>query len=93
MAERKVIYSDTFVKCYKSLPKTIKQKVLKQINLLLSDPQSPSLQIHRVHGTKGIWELYVDKKYRITFERSGNTYFFRVVGTHDILKKEEKRKS
>ncbi len=92
MAKRKIIYSETFVKCYGSLPKNIKRKVLKQIKLLLSDSRSPSLQVHKVHGTKGIWELYVDKKYRLTFEQNVGTYFFRVVGTHNILKKEEKRK-
>jgi len=90
VAKRKIIYSDTFVKCYKSLPEKIKQKVLKQIETLLTNPRSPSLQIHRVHGTNGIWELYVDRKYRITFERLEDAYFFRVVGTHDILKREER---
>jgi mRNA-degrading endonuclease RelE of RelBE toxin-antitoxin system len=90
MAKKKIIYSDTFVKCYSLLSKRVKQKVIKQIKILLSNSRSHSLQIHKIHGTKNIWELYIDKKYRLTFEQDSDTYFFRVVGTHDILKKEEK---
>ena len=89
MAKKRIIYSEIFAKYYSSLPKYIKQNVARQIKLLLSNPHSLSLQIHKIHGTKNIWELYVDKKYRLTLEQNSDTYFFRVVSTHDILKEEE----
>lgn len=77
----------TFKKDYKKLPAVIKDRVDKQLEYLISNPGHPSLNMHPIRGTKGIWEGYIDKQYRFTFEIEGDFYILRKVGSHDIIKK------
>ena len=88
----KITRTDTCKKCYKRLPEEKKKKVIKQISLLAEDPSHPSLNVHRIKGTGSIWECYVDRSYRITFERSEDEIILRVVGPHDIIGKEAKKR-
>ena len=77
-----------FHKAYQELPKTIQQKVDKQLALLASHPRHPSLQVKRIQGIRGIWEARVDLQYRMTFEMIGDAIYLRVVGNHDeVLKR------
>ena len=91
MAEKKVTFSRTFISCYDRLPKEIKNKVNKQIKMLCNNPDYPSLRVHKIKGTRNIWELRIDRKYRLTFEKIFEGYFFRVVGPHEIINKEDKK--
>jgi mRNA-degrading endonuclease RelE of RelBE toxin-antitoxin system len=77
----------TFKKDYSRLPNAIQVKVDKQLEFLLANPDHPSLNLHLVRGTHGIWEGYVDYHYRFTFELDGDCVVLRKVGTHDVLKK------
>jgi mRNA-degrading endonuclease RelE of RelBE toxin-antitoxin system len=77
----------TFKKDYKKLPREIQEKVDKQLKFLLEHPGHPSLHLHIIRGTKGLWEGYVDYQYRFTFEIEDDFYILRKVGSHDILKK------
>ena len=85
MAKKLRILS-TFKKDYKKLPAETKNKVDKQLNLLLANPKHPSLNLHLIRGTGRIWEGYVDQHYRFTFEIEGEYYILRKVGPHDIIK-------
>lgn len=76
-----------FKKDYARLPASVQDKVDKQLEYLLTNPDHPSLNLHPVRGTNGIWEGYVDYHYRFTFERDGDCIVLRKVGTHDVLKK------
>lgn len=76
----------TFKKDYKKLPAEIKEKVEKQLEFLLNNPDHPSLNLHLIRGTKGIWEGYVNYRYRFTFEVEGEYYVLRKVGSHDVIK-------
>ncbi|GFP23675.1 hypothetical protein HKBW3S44_00779 [Candidatus Hakubella thermalkaliphila] len=92
MAERKRLdFSISFRRAYQQLPAEIQAKVDKQLRLFKNNPGHPSLKIHPIRGTDGIWEAYVDIHYRFTFEIHKDWYLFRMVGTHDILKKEARR--
>lgn len=77
----------SFKKGYKKLPNEIKEKIDKQLFFLLENPKHPSLNLHLIRGTKGIWEGYVDQQYRFTFEIEGDFYTLRKVGSHDIIMK------
>ena len=91
MAEKKrLVFSASFKKAYQHLPDSVQTKLDKQIRLFQENPRHPSLNIHQLKGTRGIWEGYVDIHYRFTFEIHEDYYLFRLVGTHDILKKEGK---
>ncbi len=85
MAKKLRILS-TFKKDYKKLPPEIKDKVDRQLKFLIENPSHPSLNLHLIRGTKGIWEGYVDYQYRFTFEIEGEFYVLRKVGSHDIIK-------
>jgi mRNA-degrading endonuclease RelE of RelBE toxin-antitoxin system len=85
MAKKLRILS-TFKKDYGKLPHEIREKVDKQLTFLLSNPDHPSLNLHPIRGTKGIWEGYIDYHYRFTLEVDGEFYVLRKVGTHDVIK-------
>jgi len=87
---KKLIFSEKFKKDYKNLPQKIQTKTDKQLLMFENNPRHPSLNIHPIEGTKNIFEAYIDIHYRLTFEIHEDHYFFRHVGTHDILKKESK---
>jgi mRNA-degrading endonuclease YafQ of YafQ-DinJ toxin-antitoxin module len=92
MAERKRLdFSISFRRAYQQLPAEIQAKVDKQIRLFKDNPRHPSLRIHPLRGTDGIWEGYVDIYYQFTLEIQEDRYLFRMVGTHEILKKEARR--
>ena len=80
-------FSKKFKKEYQKLPATIQKAFNDKLSLLLSDILHPSLRIKRIQGTKDKWEGSVTMKYRFTFEIQGKTILFRVIGTHDILKR------
>jgi hypothetical protein len=75
--------SGRFVKQYARLPKTVQLKVDKALLLLDSDFRHPGLRSHPVEGAPGIIEAYVDRKYRMTYERHGDVLLMRNVDNHD----------
>ena len=93
MAQKKrLVFSASFRKAYQQLPAPIQTKVDKQIYLFGENPGHPSLRVHQLRGAEGIWEDYIDIHYRFTFEIHEDYYLFRLVGTHDIPKKENRKK-
>ena len=77
----------TFAKNYRKLPEEIKKATHKQLKLLLSNPQHPSLNIKKMQDPRNIWEARVSESYRFTFHIEDDTYILRKVGTHDILRR------
>lgn len=84
---KKLRVLSTFKKDYKKLPGEIRDKVDKQLKLLVENPRHPSLNLHQIRGTKGIWEGYVDYQYRFTFEIEEDFYVLRKAGPHKIIRK------
>ena len=68
---------------YERLPKVVRLKVDKALRLLDADFRHPGLCSHAVLGFPGVFEAYVDDKYRMTFERRGDTFIMRNVDNHD----------
>ena len=75
--------TERFVKQYARLPMAIQQKVDKALTLLDADFRHPGLRSHPVESAPGVIEAYVDRKYRMTFERHGDTLVMRNVDNHD----------
>ena len=82
----KLLFTRTFIKCYRKLPKRIQSATDKQLELLLSDPEHPSLNIKKMKDPRKIWEGHVTESYRFTFQIQEDIYILRKVGAHDILK-------
>jgi len=60
-----------FDKSFAKLPEEAQEVTLKQLKLLLSNPQHPSLHTKIVKGTKDIWEGRVSYQYRFTYQIEG----------------------
>ncbi len=69
-----------FDRDYAGLPEEIKERVEKQLALLLLNPSHPSLRLKRIRGTADIWEVRVSRSYRLTLQLAGDTYLLRRVG-------------
>jgi hypothetical protein len=76
-------FTNRFVRQYNRLSVTIQNKVDKALRLLDNDFRHPGLRSHPVERAPGIFEAYVDDKYRMTFERQGVTFILRNVDNHD----------
>lgn len=78
-----VRYLSRFRKQYAELPMMTQKKVDKAIEFLDADFRHPGLRSHPVQGHLGIFEAYVDDKYRMTYERQGDILIMRNVDNHD----------
>jgi hypothetical protein len=76
-------YSPRFRFQYARLPLSTRLKVQKALRLLNADFRHPGLKSHTVQGHEGIYEAYVDQKYRMTYERRGDLIAMRNVDNHD----------
>jgi mRNA-degrading endonuclease RelE of RelBE toxin-antitoxin system len=77
--------TDKFKKQYKKLPQQIQRSAKKQLGLLFSNPDHPSLNIKKMRDPREIWEGRITRSYRFTFQIVEETYLLRTIGTHDIL--------
>ncbi|MBI2908896.1 MAG: hypothetical protein HYX92_14735 [Chloroflexi bacterium] len=76
-------YTVRFAKQYSRLPLFLKVKVDRAVSLLDADFRHPGLRSHPVASIEGVFEADVDAKYRMTFERRGDTFMMRNVDNHD----------
>ena len=53
----------------------------------MENPKHQSLKIHRIEGTHGFWEFYVDRFYRGVYTQEGDVLVLRYIGPHDIIEK------
>lgn len=82
----KIAFTKTFIRNYRKLPREIQKMVDKQLEILLTNPQHPSLNVKKMNDPRKIWEGRVTASYRFTFHIHEDIYLMRQVGTHDILK-------
>jgi len=78
-----IIFSARFISASKRLPPEIRKKVKKALMLLDANPRHPSLQVHPIKGTDGIYEARIDQKYRMSFQFDGENKVLRNVDNHD----------
>ena len=83
----KLLFTKNFVRDYRKLPPEIQRAVDKQLGLLLSSSQHPSLNLKKMNVPRKIWEGRITASYRFTFQIESDTFVLRRVGTHDTLKK------
>ncbi|OGO18342.1 MAG: hypothetical protein A2Z15_01655 [Chloroflexi bacterium RBG_16_50_11] len=76
-------YTERFKLQYVRLPANIRLKVDKSLKLLDANFRHPGLRSHPVEGAPAIYEAYVDRRYRMTFERRGDILMMRNVDNHD----------
>jgi mRNA interferase RelE/StbE len=82
----KLSFTKNFIREYTKLPKQIQRLADKQLEILLSNPQHPSLGIKKMQDPRRIWECRVTESYRFTFQIENDVYILRKIGTHDMLR-------
>ncbi|MDR2437325.1 MAG: hypothetical protein LBD17_04580 [Endomicrobium sp.] len=82
-------FSIRFAKNYKKLPKHIQELVERKLEFLKNNPRHQSLNVHRfvISGNTNIYEAYITKNYRFTFEIHKDKIILKNVGTHEIIDK------
>ena len=84
---REIVFTPSFERLFKRLPKRIREATYQKLALFLQDPAHPSLRVKRIRGTNRIWEMSITMNYRLTFEVDEQRVLLRRIGTHDILRK------
>ena len=79
--------TDAFLRDYRMLPASIRDRVDKQLCLLFEDFRHPSLRLKKLKGTDR-FEIRISKGYRLTLRFDKGLVELRRVGTHDILRDE-----
>jgi mRNA-degrading endonuclease RelE of RelBE toxin-antitoxin system len=81
--------TERFKKSVLDLDGRTREKLRKQLEILISNPRHPSLGVKKIKGTKSVFKARVDDHYRFTFEYGEkNEVVLRVVGPHNsALKK------
>ena len=82
----KVQTTRLFDRDYARLPEELRERVDKQLALLLGNPRHPSLGLKRIRGTEDIWEARITRGYRMTLQIVGDTFILRRIGPHDVLR-------
>ena len=81
----KLLFTKKLIRDYRKLPRHIQRTADKQLGLLLSGSNHPSLNIKKMQDPRNIWEGRVTKSYRFTFQIDQNIYILRKIGTHYVL--------
>jgi hypothetical protein len=76
-------YTPRFSHKYNRLSTAMRLKVDKALRLLNVDFRHPGLRSHPIKDITGIYEAYIDEKYRMTFERHHNILVMRNIDNHD----------
>ncbi len=80
--------TERFKKSVLNLDQKTREKLKKQLKLLISDPRNPSLRVKKIKGTRSIFEARVDNSYRFTFEFGEESeIILRAVGPHNAALK------
>ena len=61
------------------------RKIDQTLDKLGEDPRYPGLHSHRIKRTRKVWECYIDKAYRVTFEYGKNCIVCRNNCKHSII--------
>lgn len=84
----KLVLQKSFLKNYKKLPNNIKGKFRERAQLLLDEPSSPILRVHKLKGDMiPLQSMNVTGDYRALFiwDTRKKTITFYMIGTHSDL--------
>lgn len=79
----KLLYTKSFIRCYRALSGDLQRRVDKQLHFLLQDLRHPSLRAKKIDSRREIWRARVTDAVRFTFQIEGDTYILRKVGGHN----------
>jgi len=81
-----LLRAERFKHDFQRLPSDIQERTANALERFVANPRHPSLQVKKMEGAPGIWELRVSDNYRVTFQRFQGGVLLRRIGTHNILR-------
>ena len=82
-----LVIPPSFKKRLGKKPQSLTAAILECVHCLGKDPRHPGLNTHKVRGTAGVWEAYVDRSNRVTFHYEDGTIAMRNHCNHDIIER------
>ena len=79
----RIYYSDKFAERVRRLSDEIKKILRKKLDILLDNPQHPSLRTKKIQGQKDIFESSITMGMRITWQYVDDGIYLRNIGEHD----------
>ncbi len=84
----KVVFTTYFDKKLRKKPPQMQGALARTIARLVENPRHPGLNVHRVRGEDGVWEAYIDRSNRLTFQYDDSRdIVLRNHCSHDILRR------
>jgi mRNA-degrading endonuclease YafQ of YafQ-DinJ toxin-antitoxin module len=80
-----VTLEDSFRKRLLKKTHSMQGSILECIKKLADDPRHPGLHTHRVQGSLGVFEAYVDDANRLTFHYENGTIVLRNHCNHSVV--------
>lgn len=81
----KLIFTRSFIRDYRKLPKEIQKQADRKLELLKVNRRHPSLRVHKIKKTNDVLEGSITKNCRFSFRIEYDSYILRRVGSHDII--------
>lgn len=84
----KIYYSELFKEKVRLLDEKAKKTLKKKLEIMINNPQHPSLRTKKIQGTSIIFEASITMGYRLTWQYYEDGILLRNIGEHDkTLKK------
>ena len=61
------------------------ERTIAAVDLILNEPGNQGLNQHLLDRRQRIWDAYIDRANRLTYQRDGDTIIFRNNCRHDII--------
>ena len=78
----KLVYTEKAVKDYVKLSTKLQALVDKQLDFLLKDLSYPSLCAKKYHQKEDIWQIRINKSYRLYFQIVDDVYVILTIIKH-----------
>src|SRR6266536_778306 len=80
-----ILICDEFMMVLDSFPADKKKQAWEKIKRLATNPFHNSLNAHRIHNAKGLWECYVNSADRIIYEVADGMLRLWKIGDHRLI--------
>jgi len=78
-----IYYSELFAAKVRQLPLEARRVLKKKLELLMENPQHPSLRTKKIQGQTSIFEVSINMDIRMTWQYTEDGILLRNIGKHD----------
>lgn len=82
MSAMRLLFSETALRNYRSLPKLLQKISDKQFSFLLKNFRHPSLRAKKYDEAKDVWQARINRGYRFYFRIYGDCYEIIAITKH-----------